>query len=297
MSQDPIQLGRCGRMTAKHWATIQAHPDLWVQEPKLDGFRMQLVRDVDGHELYSRNFKMNTGKFPAIEGWVWKIPPRTILDGEVVAFDANGKANFNLTARIMGSDADEAVRKSLDVDLRYIVFDIPLFDMDDLRSQSYAARREVLVQLIGRIPSNVMRVIPQYPASQYWHEQLTEAYGEGTVLKKLTCRYGDGWLKWKKTDTEDVVITGFTNGRGKYADTIGAIGFGQYKDGKLVYRGKCSGMPDALRYAISRDRDAYKGRVMEIAHGGLFKARFRFPQFKRLRDDKPASECTWTEEE
>jgi ATP-dependent DNA ligase len=80
---------------------------------------------------------------------------------------------------------------------------------------------------------------------------------------------------------------------------IGTVDYGQYENGKLVYRGTCSGMTDDMRREFSNNGKDYIGRVMEIKHNGISSDNgFRHPNFLRLRDeaDKAAVDCIWDEE-
>ena len=68
-----------------------------------------------------------------------------------------------------------------------------------------------------------------------------------------------------------------------------------------MVRGSCSGITDDVRWSIRDDRigldrrDEYLGTVITFSHMGLMKGgiRFRHPQFKRFRPDKPASQVVW----
>ena len=95
--------------------------------------------------------------------------------------------------------------------------------------------------------------------------------------------------KWKPVRTVDCVVTGFTDGDGKYLGLVGSL-LVSLGDRELA---RVSGMDDKTRILISDDEDAYLGRVVEVAYqyvgdGG----RLRHPRFVRFRDDKEARECT-----
>jgi bifunctional non-homologous end joining protein LigD len=75
-------------------------PD-WIFEIKLDGYRAITVFDSAGKpHLWLRNGLALEAKFPAVATAVSKLKLRsTILDGEVVAVDANGIPRFQLLQR------------------------------------------------------------------------------------------------------------------------------------------------------------------------------------------------------
>jgi hypothetical protein len=109
---------------------------------------------------------------------------------------------------------------------------------------------------------------------------------EGYVFKdgnQLNCR------KWKPTKTIDLVVSGFTDGKGKYAGLIGAI-VCKTSEGYEVC--KAGGMADEQRANFSIDEDDYIGKVAEIAYQGVgAKGRLRHPRFIRMRDDKGPDGC------
>jgi ATP-dependent DNA ligase len=142
-------------------------------------------------------------------------------------------------------------------------------------------------------------IVQEVPFSRTWNEPTYRDYvdcgGEGVVLKNPNARYvigkrpANNWYKVKKFQTLDVVITGFTDGQGKYEGQIGAIIF---KDptGRV---GRCSGMDDATRLGLSAAvHSEIVGSVIEIrhwGHSGQGEEGYRFPQFVRFRPDKGVS--------
>ncbi|KKN77756.1 hypothetical protein LCGC14_0357300 [marine sediment metagenome] len=94
--------------------------------------------------------------------------------------------------------------------------------------------------------------------------------------------------KWKPVYTIDCVITGYTDGKGKYLGLVGAI--------KVSVAGReialVSGMDDLTRAEVSLDNDKYLGRVVEVRYQCVgTKGRLRHPAFVRWRDDKRATDC------
>jgi bifunctional non-homologous end joining protein LigD len=69
-------------------------PD-WLHEIKFDGFRIQLHKSGNEVRLFSRNGKDFTSRFPSIAEAVGRLPTRSaVIDGELVACDAEGKPDF-----------------------------------------------------------------------------------------------------------------------------------------------------------------------------------------------------------
>lgn len=68
----------------------------WVYELKLDGYRAQAIRDSTGVRLLSRNGKDFSKRFPGVLAALKQaMPNHTAVDGELVAFDGEGKPSFN----------------------------------------------------------------------------------------------------------------------------------------------------------------------------------------------------------
>ena len=68
----------------------------WLYEVKFDGYRCLAGRDSTGVTLWSRRGKLFTKQFPQIAHACERLPAGTLVDGEIVALDANGRVSFNL---------------------------------------------------------------------------------------------------------------------------------------------------------------------------------------------------------
>ncbi|HEY4727333.1 MAG TPA: ATP-dependent DNA ligase, partial [Actinomycetes bacterium] len=64
----------------------------WSFEPKWDGFRTIVFRDGDEVELGSRKERPMTRYFPeVVEAVLAELPPRCVVDAEIVVPDADGR--------------------------------------------------------------------------------------------------------------------------------------------------------------------------------------------------------------
>jgi len=274
-----------------------------VLEPKLDGIRL-LVHIGDGRvEMFSRAGKSKTGALPHVDAELLTIfPAGTWLDAEGVAFNADGSQHWGGAQSVLGSKADRA-----DVDrttVRLVVFDILALEGRDVRASSAAERRRILESRFADGHKGYTMLVAQFPAEQDTHDLLVQRGYEGSMIKDMAAPYTSGkrgwaWTKVKLIETADVVVTGFKPGQGKFVGMVGAIRFGQYReDGSFVEeRGFCSGMTDAFRAELTDDQDGWVGRVIEISFRTSMPDKdtglpnYRHPQFERIRDDKPATEC------
>lgn len=74
----------------------------WVWEIKLDGYRVLAVKNASGVTLFSRRKKSLNKKFPYIVTALADLPAGTVVDGELVALDDNGRPDFNLLQNFRG---------------------------------------------------------------------------------------------------------------------------------------------------------------------------------------------------
>lgn len=286
---------------AKDVATLlQGGLDL-ILEPKMDGFRLLAHIAEDGVHTYTRTGKAQDGKIPAIEAELAKLPVGTWLDGEIVAYDSKGMPEWGAVQSVMGANVAKAAARSHC--LTYVVFDVLAFDGNDIRSLPLKTRRGALETVFSNIAMDQgeVKLAEQMAATDENHDALVAQGWEGSIVKRLDMPYasgarGRGWYKLKANDELDVVIMGYKPGQNSFTGMIGALDFGQYKDGVLTYRGRCSGMnmKDRQWFTDNIAQLIADQQVMSIAYMGIMPSGSpRHPQFKRLRTDKPAKDCTW----
>jgi ATP-dependent DNA ligase len=68
----------------------------WRYELKLDGFRAIGRKAGRTAQLWSRNQKNFARQFPTVVKGFAGLPDHTLIDGDVVALDQEGRASFNL---------------------------------------------------------------------------------------------------------------------------------------------------------------------------------------------------------
>ena len=259
----------------------------YIMEQKLDGYRAVW----DGEKLYSR--LGNEFHLPQITSF---LPHNALLDGEL--YIPGGTSSDVTTA--LGKDGDKD-------ELTYVLYDCLGIDGDEYFGENFHVRRSMLedvfneslfdVENIGMtvVHRDKMGIMDYTSAMEYINSHNIE----GFMLKNLDAPYQCGkrpvktFLKLKRHDTADVVITGFTEGKGKYYGFIGSVEFGLYKGNSIVNVGSCSGMDNATRISMSVYPERYVGKVMEIGYMQLTENCFRHPAMKCIRDDKAAIDCKW----
>lgn len=278
-----------------------------LMEPKLDGHRVLAFVGHNDVTLYARTGVDKTARTPTIARELREdFPAGTILDGEIVAdLDLTAGGDWAGVQTILGSTS-----KSSD-DLTFVVFDVLKVMGEDVRLSSLSARRQMLELMFDHnVAIRHVRLIDQVPYTAEAVAALIDNGWEGAIVKDPLAPYasgkrGHGWLKIKAVETEDVVVLGATEGKGRFDGQIGALVFGQIahtvKDGAVTAEfqelGQCSGMTDAERLTFTdmRDNGHLSGIVIEVQHmGRMPSGGWRHPQFKRIRADKLASECMFT---
>jgi bifunctional non-homologous end joining protein LigD len=288
-------------------------------EVKWDGIRALLYCDHGHLNLQGRNFSDFTPRYPELRDLARGLGARRlILDGEVVAFDEQGRPSFERLQTRMHLASDSAIRRRMrDTPVTFVIFDLLYLDGRSTLPLRYEERRELLERL--ELEGSAWRT-PRYHRGE--GRALLDATSrlgvEGIVAKKLHCPYEPGrrsaaWIKVKNVKVQDVVIGGWTPGLGGRSGHVGALAVGVMEDGRLVYVGKVgTGFTDATLAMLSREleplrttrspfsgRQAPKGTVFveprlvaavefrEWTRTGTLRA----PSFKGLRYDKNPQEC------
>lgn len=250
-------------------------------EEKLDGERITAVVTSKGQRLYTRSAS-DTDKTRPIEithRWpqiaqvrFTGIPIGTVLDGE-------GFSKLRRAEEIAGlfNYRSETV---VPEDIKFIVFDCVFWGEQSLEEIAYEVRRKYVAESL-RIANN-----PHFLATSVvttdkkaFFEHIINSGGEGVVLKLLSGKYFQGkkpaniWVKAKKKDTFDCIITGFKPGTGKYKNLVGSVQLSQYcpttvigetVEYELVAVCYASGITDALRKDMTLNPTKYLGRVAVV---------------------------------
>ena len=274
----------------------------YIAEHKYDGSRYW---SLDGR-FFSRKLSSKTGlpiektaNVPHLSAELENLPEGTILDGEIYYPNATSAKTTN----IMGAAPAKAIARQKDNPIRYVVFDITMYQGKDISQYPWLERRSILEDVYAKYLYeakyiDLTEVIRENKRD--FLKKMISTGQEGIMLKNIQASYvpdkrpENHWYKVKKNMTDDVIIIGYTEGQGRYENQIGSIIFGKHekRNGEIVELGSCSGFPDALRKKITANPDAYMNLVIEISAMEETEAGFyRHPQFKQLRTDKGPEAC------
>ncbi|WP_228414734.1 non-homologous end-joining DNA ligase [Chryseobacterium sp. G0201] len=203
----------------------------WIFEIKWDGYRA--VADLSNEKplFYSRNGVSFLSKFDKVSQDFDQQKHKMILDGEIVAYDENGKPNFQLLQQIGDSP---------NLALVYQVFDLLWLNGHSTEKLPLIQRKELLKEAL--IETDVIKYCDHIPEKGIaFFNQMKKMQLEGMIAKKADSLYiensrSSDWLKIKFTNTEEAIICGFTEPRGS-REGFGALILGKYIDRKLTYSG------------------------------------------------------------
>ncbi|MFE6281406.1 ATP-dependent DNA ligase [Streptomyces sp. NPDC057877] len=285
-------------------------------EEKLDGIRVQVHRDGDDVRLYTRTLDDITDRLPEVTSAALGLAgERFILDGEVIAFDADGRPrSFQETAGRVGSRVDVATAARA-VPVSPVFFDALSVDGRELLDLPLTERHAELARLVPepmRVRRTVVSGAPGLAAAEEFLAATLERGHEGVVVKALDAPYSAGrrgasWLKVKPVHTLDLVVLAAEWGHGRRTGKLSNLHLGaRAADGSFAMLGKTfKGLTDELlswqterlkELAVDTDGQVVTVRpdlVVEIAYDGLQRSTrypagvtLRFARVLRYREDK-----------
>ncbi len=291
-------------------------------EHKIDGARVQVHHLGAGEvRIFSRRMNEITPSLPEVVEIAQRLGVRqAILDGEVIAVDANGRpAAFQEVMRRFGRTRDiEKMRAEQPV--RLFVFDLLALDGELLIDLPLAERIGALAALAESAGLDLVdRIVePNLPAAEKFYADAVAQGYEGVMAKSLASKYmpgarGRGWLKIKHTHTLDLVIIAAEWGYGRRHGWLSNyhLAARDEKTGAFVMVGKTfKGFTDAQFREMTERLLALKTEeshgtvsvrpavVVEVAYNDLQRSpqyeggiALRFARIVRVRDDKTPADA------
>jgi bifunctional non-homologous end joining protein LigD len=229
-------------MAARLVTALPEGPE-WLYEAKLDGYRALIIKDGARVQVRSRNDKDMTRAYPSVAAGGRKLAAdQAIVDGEVVAVDAEGRPSFQALQH-RGSHPQHAIA--------FYAFDLLYLDGQDLMDRPLDDRRRALPDVLE---GTGLLLSIELPGTAAQVAEVVRSLGlEGVVAKKRRSRYTPGertqnWLKLKLDKQQEFVVGGYRPGSGG----VDSLLVGYYERRQLHFGGKVrAGFTPHLRREVA----------------------------------------------
>ena len=254
----------------------------WLYELKLDGYRAIAFKSNGRLQVRSRNDNDFSQRYPAVVRGLKNLPADTVVDGEIVAFDQDGRPSFNLLQNYGSGETP----------IGYFVFDVLMLEGRDVTKEPLTARQALLEAKVLPHLAEPVRYVPPLEGSLQTLVHSVKAHGfEGLVAKRRDSRYEPGlrsgaWRKMRVNRGQEFVIGGYTIG----TRAFDALVIGYYQDGQLLYAARTrNGFTPALRAQLFKKFRGLETHVCPFAN---------LPEHKGGRwgvglTAKKMEECRW----
>ena len=218
----------------------------WLYELKLDGYRALVMKKRGRTTLFSRRGNNLNRLFPTIASAFSFLADDTIVDGELVVLDDQGKPSFSaLQHSTFTPDA-----------LYFYAFDLLAYQGKDVRKLPLSERRIVLEGRALKGMRDPVRLSAVFDASPGQLIAAAKQAGlEGVVAKRADSRYESGersgaWVKYKTNKGQELVIGGYKPAPNEFDYLL--VGYYEGKD--LIFIAKVrNGFTPALRREVARN--------------------------------------------
>jgi DNA ligase D-like protein (predicted ligase) len=213
--------------------------------------------------LFSRNEKVLNKRFPKVVDALTSLSSDFVLDGELVAFDSQGKPSFQVLQN----------NQSLALPVYFYAFDILNRDGELLLSLSIERRRELLHKLLPA-PEDPLRLSLQLQApSGHVLEAVRKLGLEGVVGKRISSIYEPGkrsgaWIKHRTNREQEFVIGGYIPGVHGFDSLL----VGVYENKQLIF--------------VAKVKNGFMPRNREEIFPALKKLRAAHCSFKNLPEKR-----------
>jgi bifunctional non-homologous end joining protein LigD len=252
----PARKGFIQPMMATSVASLPDHEKQWMYEIKLDGYRCLALKEGRRVTLFSRRGNSLNEDFPAVAKALEPLPEQTMIDGEIVALDEQGRPSFNALQN----------RRSGKQPLHYYVFDLLSYQGRSLLGVELQKRRELLRAILPASSTVIFSEDFQTPADQLL-KSARELRLEGVVAKRADSLYEPGkrsrlWVKYKIQQGQEFVVGGY-----KIGNPLDCLLIGYYDKGKLLFLDKVrNGLTPWLRKELHQKLKPLETKVCPFAN-------------------------------
>jgi DNA ligase D-like protein (predicted ligase) len=231
----------------------------WLYELKLDGYRVLVLKARGVVTLFSRRGNNLSNNYPTITRAFAFLPDDTMVDGELVVLDDQGRPTFS---------ALHKSRFTPDA-LHFYVFDLLACHGRDLRKLPLVQRREVLETHVLKRMRDPIRLSAVFnTAPQRLIAAAKKSGLEGVIAKRSDSRYESGersgsWVKYKTNKGQELVIGGYKPGTTGFEYLL--VGYYEGKD--LIFIAKIrNGFTPPLRLEIAKNFPKLRTLVCPFAN-------------------------------
>jgi ATP-dependent DNA ligase len=227
--------------------------DEWIFEPKWDGFRALVFRDGDEIFIQSRDEKPLNRYFPELIAPLQSaLPPRCVLDGEIVIVQ-NNELEFDSLQLRLHPAASRVKLLSGQIPASFVFFDLLCLGDRDLCREPFEARRHELESLLSSAapPIHLTPATSDRRVAADWFRRFEGAGLDGVIAKSISGTYESNkrvMLKVKHERDCDCVVAGFRWHKKGNNDLVGSLLLGLFDDaGALQHVGVCASFSTAKR--------------------------------------------------
>lgn len=204
----------------------------WLHEVKYDGYRALIAVSGGEARAYTRHGLDWSDRFAlVVKAFAGLGLGSALIDGEVVAFDSEGRPSFSALQAALKHGGD----------LHYFAFDLLEEDGENLTRLGNAERKERLAALLADAAPPIHYAEHLSSGGEELFARLCREGYEGVVSKRAAAAYRGvrtrDWLKTKCTRRQEFVIIGHTDSDRPGRD-LRSLALGLYEGGALRYAGR-----------------------------------------------------------
>ncbi|MBS1821336.1 MAG: DNA ligase D [Acidobacteria bacterium] len=207
----------------------------WLHELKLDGYRMQVRKDGESVQIFTRTGLDWTKRMPSVARAIAKLPVESAtLDGELVVVAPNGTTSF--------ADLQVSMQETAGDSLTYFAFDLLHANGRNTRGLALKARKQMLAEILHSVDLRQIQFSEHIETGgAALLREACKLQAEGIVSKRDAASYRSGrttdWIKTKCLHEQEFVVGGYTlPTNGIYG--VGALLLGYFEGDQLIYAGR-----------------------------------------------------------
>jgi len=246
-------------------------------EAKYDGFRLQLHKQNEKVEIFSRRMERMTHMFPEIVEAVKRQinAKQAIFEGEALAVNESTGEYLPFQVTIKRKRKYDIEEKAAEFPLKLFVFDLMFLNGKNLMNHAFRERRSSLEKIIKKgpviEPTKSIVTDSAKEMNKFFEDNVSKGL-EGIIAKDLNAKYIAGarkfaWIKLKRSykgelsDSIDAVIIGFFRGRGQRTEFgLGALLTAVYDEKEDLFKSVAK-IGTGMSEQTLKDLEAMLGKI------------------------------------